>query len=224
MAPENLSSYVIGSGDTNSRHPLWGHCLGANAVGISLVRAVRSVGTATILNDGSATRASFLGSTRRFDKPSAIDTTVVSQGLVSFKNWRTHDQATSDHFMITLEMTTPHTLPCLVPSSNPGRRLLSKSLCRQHEQKLVQYLRAEGKALSIINTHITDAVTNITQAFTRAADSAGVLAPAPNPKQPRRNTMTNRCIQLRKVKRRAELQVRKLILPQGKRSPELSTE
>jgi hypothetical protein len=36
--------------------------------------------------------------------------------------------------------------------------------------------------------------------------------------------MTNRCIQLRKVKRKAELQVRKLILPQGKRSPGLSTE
>ena len=185
---------------------------------------MRSAGTATILNDGSATRASFLGSTRRFDKPSAIDTTVVSQGLVSFKNWRTHDQATSDHFMITFEMSTPHTLPPLVPAQHPGRRLLSKSLCRQHETKLVQCLREEAKKLNLISNHITDAVTSITQAFTRAADNAGVLAPAPNAKKTRRQGMTNQCIQLRKVKRRAEQQVRKIILPQGKRSPGLSTE
>ena len=217
------SSYAIG-GDTNSRHPLWGHCLGANAAGLSLVRAVRSAGTATILNDGSATRASFLGSTRRFDKPSAIDTTVVSQGPVSFKNWSTHDQATSDHFMITFEMSIPHTVPCPVPVASSGRRLLSKSLCQQHEQKLIECLRTEAKSLSLTNTHITDAVDNIAQAFTRAADSAGVLAPSPNPKKPRKNTMTNQCIQLRRVKRKAELQVRKIILPQGKRSPGLSTE
>ena len=104
------------------------------------MEAVRSSPTAKILNDGSATRASFLGSTFRFDKPSAIDTTIASQGPITFSNWQTHNQASSDHFIITFDMFTPNTLPQATTPPIPSTRLLSKTLCERHKAKLLQLL------------------------------------------------------------------------------------
>ena len=59
--------------------------------------------------------------------PQAIDTTVVSQGPVTFSNWRTHDQTSSDHFVITYDMLTPCSLPQApktLPPKERGHRYL----------------------------------------------------------------------------------------------------
>ena len=158
------SSFVIG-GDTNAKHPHWGHCTLPNPAGSSIMEAVRSSPSAKILNDGSATRASFLGSTYRFDKPSAIDTTVVSQGPVTFSNWRTHDQSSSDHFVITYDMLIPHSVPQAPKIPTEATRLLSKTLCTRHKAKLQRHLEEEALALDVMGLGITDAVDMLTQAI-----------------------------------------------------------
>ena len=187
------------------------------------MEAVRSSPSVKILNDGSATRASFLGSTCRFDKPSAIDTTIVSQGPVLFSNWRTHDQSSSDHFVITFDMIIPPSLPQATQPPPTATRLLSKTLCTRHKAKLHRYLEDEALSLDLMGLHITDAVDMLTQAVCRAVERAEVLSSPPSSKKPKSQHMTKKCIQLRKVRRQAERHVRSFVLPHGKRHTGLST-
>ena len=104
---------------------------------------------------------------------------MVSQGPVTFSNWRTHDQSSSDHFVITYDMLISHSVPQAPKIPTEATRLLSKTLCTRHKAKLQRHLEEEALALDVMGLGITDAVDMLTQAICSAAERAEVLCSPP---------------------------------------------